>query len=207
MGITIHYHAAVGEEQRIDEATRHFDRPDYNPRRVDFVIDRKWIKQGYLYQPDYRDNWEKYSLGSWADIIRERHGGKLPAKYKGIIFNIDEGCEPLWFAFGLYPDAWHCRHFTKTQFAKGGFATHVKAINLLGELKSYVDELEVYDEVGFWETRNLMEAARIFGQSEEMIKSLGNLLKDIASQHGLTVESGYDLSYEIRKRKEEKHER
>jgi len=71
---------------------------------VDFPFNRKWVRQGVIYQPDYRENWDKYHLCIGGEIKRYRYSGKLPDYYRGITLELDEGCEPLWFSFGLYPD-------------------------------------------------------------------------------------------------------
>lgn len=157
---------------------------EYEPKIVDFPFSKKWVKSGAIYQPDYNENWEKYRLCIGADVKKHRYNGKLPDHYRGIILNLDEGCEPLWFAFGLYPSSdyrWNCDEFTKTQFAKKGFSTHVEAIDRLKGLQPMVDYLDVRDEAKLWEKGDLQYSANIFGQmtgpSRLLRESLGSLAK------------------------------
>jgi hypothetical protein len=97
---------------------------------------------------------------------------------KGIVLNIDPGSEPLAVLFdqtGVLTDmlqqlAWiqnnkQGERFTvcKTQF--GNIDTHIRIVELLDELKqSYIDNLVVSDEGGYWESRDrrLLAEKRVF---------------------------------------------
>ena len=193
MGITIHYHAKAKQIHNIIEFFNHYK--EYNPKIVDFPFHKKWVKRGAVYQPDYEENWDKYHLCIGGKIKRYRYNGRLPDHYRGIILELDKGCEPLWFTFGLYPDSdykWNCDEFTKTQFAKKGFVTHVEVIDRLKELEPMVDYLKVKDEAKLWGKGDLEYSAHIFRQMEKALKVFGNYLKEIGKEKGFDVRTGWD---------------
>lgn len=193
MGITIHYKGKTREERRIEEIASHYEKKNFNKTYVDFAVEPRWIKYGYVHAPDYEEHWEKYNLSSWSDIIKEKHGNVLPERYKGIILHLDEGCEPLWLCFGKYDD-WRLHNFTKTQYAKNGYVTHMVAAELLKELNPFVDELHVYDEAEYYETADVKRLVKNFIGMERSLKSFGKLVKEIAKKHNLKIVTGYDTN-------------
>ena len=96
---------------------------------------------------------------------------------------IDEGCEPVWFAFGRYPDqVWRCDHFTNTQYASRGFQTHLDLVERLLELGPLVDHLRVVDASDYWHTGDAKEAARRFGESRDLVCSMADVLKGMTAK-------------------------
>ncbi|MCD6384887.1 hypothetical protein J7M23_03830 [Candidatus Sumerlaeota bacterium] len=53
--------------------------------------------------------------------------------------------------------------------------------------------MDVYDEAELYETGDIARAARNFGLMEAMIKTLGDLLKEVAEKKGFKAVSGYEL--------------
>jgi len=196
MGTTVHYHAKANQDKQIEDVIYFFNRYQHqHPTVVDFPFDRKWLKRGFTQQPDYPENWEKYYLCSGGNIKRKDYNGELPDHYMGIILEPDVGCEPLWFTFGRYPDLnpqWNCDEFTKTQFARDGFLTHVDVISKLEELEPLVDYLEVNDEAELWKRGDLEHSARIFGETGQGIRKLGELLTELGKEYGVSVKTGWE---------------
>jgi hypothetical protein len=169
MDFTMYYRADASQEQQIDRIIETFDRPQYSPKPVDFPFSRRWLRSGAVYEPDYQDNWEKYGLSIVADVVKERYAGQLPDHFRGVVMEIDEGCQSVRFAFGRYPDrVWRCDHFTNTQYASRGFQTHLDLVERLLELGPLVDHLRVVDASDYWHTGNAEEARRRYNESRQL---------------------------------------
>ena len=181
MDFTMYYCASASRDAQIERITETFGEPRYNPTVVDFPFSDRWVQNGYIHQPDYRDNWEKYGLCVVADVMKDRYGDQLPDHFRGVVMEIDEGCEPVWFAFGRYPDeVWRCDHFTNTQYASRGFQTHLAVVDLLLRLGPLVDHMRVADGSDYWHTGDAAEAARRFDASRDLVTSLGDVLGEMA---------------------------
>jgi hypothetical protein len=193
MDFTMYYRADASQDQQIDRVIETFDRPQYNPKLVDFPFSRTWLRNGAIYAPDYHDNWEKYGLSIVADVVKDRYAGQLPDHFRGVVMEMDEGCEPVWFAFGHYPDGvWRCDHFTNTQYASRGFPTHLDLVERLLELGPLVDHLRVVDASDYWHTGDAVEAARRYRESKDLVASLGDLLRDMTPELLAPTVPGHD---------------
>ncbi len=193
MGITIHYQLMVDSEEKVDRITERFSSKSYDRKIVDCPFDFRLLESGYMDAPDMEQNWEEYALHSMADIIKGEMGNRLPERFKGAVLLVDNGCEPFWLTFGDYGEqGWWNRHFTKTQYAREGFRTHVEIINMLRELNEMADYLKVIDETGLWESGDLEAAAGIFRQNEITLKAFGTMLRDASRDAGLEIEAGYN---------------
>jgi hypothetical protein len=84
--------------------------------------------------------------------------------------------------------------FCKTQFAYNhgwpNFAkAHLSVLLLLEHVQSLGFAIEVSDEGGMWETKDITVLAKRIGESSEGLAALAGALKDIAGAEGMTVES------------------
>lgn len=128
-----------------------------------------------------------------------------------------EGCEPANVGFGRYPaflevptrsgrsrrlatkiKGWCWGSFCKTQYASNPdcdgvpnfLRCHVCVVKLLDFIvRTGLVTVDVRDEGGYWEERNLEKLAREVGDWNEMIAAVSGLYKDQANQEGFTVES------------------
>jgi len=68
-----------------------------------------------------------------------------------------------------------CSDCTKTQYA--GIKTHILVAELLRKVAQRCTLAYVYDEAGYYETRNIEKTAENFDSSSEMIRKIGEQLK------------------------------
>lgn len=146
---------------------------------VDFDHEPRWVQRVYSQCPDFAENWVKYNLCTFGHILADAHGGAVPERYKGVVMNLDDSCDPLWLAFGKYGDRWLCEHFTRTFNADGGFSAHASAIVLLKQAERYLEHIEVVDETGYWDTGNREASLAAYRQG---IGRLGLLSRAIAKE-------------------------
>jgi hypothetical protein len=171
MGITIAYRGRLADLGRIE---------DFEDRLLDLALE----------------------VGGQAQIWRT-HADKDPNRMvRGVILNLAPGLEST--SMLVSPEGWligltdiedaelgklkeppWC--FTKTQF--GPLEGHVAVVETLAALKrEFLPDLEVRDEGGYWETRNLPELARRQAFLQEAIERLAQGLE----RHGLTKEAAED---------------
>ena len=128
-----------------------------------------------------------------------------------------EGCEEANFGFCRYPasilvgsgmgrrrrhptnlEGWRWRSFCKTQYASnpdcGGVQNflrcHVCIVKLLDFAKATgLMSVEVHDEGGYWEARNLEKLAGEVGHWNECIAALSGAVGDVARELGIAGES------------------
>lgn len=82
-----------------------------------------------------------------------------------------------------------CSNFTKTQYA--GIQTHILVAELLRKVAQRCTLSYVYDEAGYYETRNIEKTAKSFDSNLKMIHKLGEQLKEMYGSD--KVISGEDL--------------
>lgn len=94
-------------------------------------------------------------------------------------------------------DGWRGHGFCKTQYASdpncGGVPNflqcHLAVIALLDQVKKLGLEIEVNDEGGFWESRDIKALMREVGEMNQMIAGLLGSLDSLAGAHGAGVEA------------------
>jgi hypothetical protein len=141
-------------------------------------------------------------LGGLAQIWRSCADGNPERMVRGIILHLAPGQETTSLLFA--PEGWLIGLaeikdaeqgrlteppwvFTKTQF--GPLEGHVALVELLAALKrEFVPDLEVVDEGGYWETRDLAELTRKHRFLQAAIEGLAEGL----SRHGLSWEAAED---------------
>jgi hypothetical protein len=171
MGITIAYRGRLADLTRIE---------DFEDRLIDLALEVGGLAQ----------IWRSYTDRDSQRVVR------------GVILNLAPGLEstsmlvsPEGWLIGLTDiedaesgelkePAW-C--FTKTQF--GPLEGHVAVVETLAALKrEFLPDLEVSDEGGYWETRNVAELARRHSFLKKAIEGMAEGLR----RHGLSPEAAED---------------
>jgi cytochrome c556 len=171
MGITIAYRGRLADLSRIE---------DFEDRLVDFALE----------------------VGGLAQIWRSAADDDPQRMVRGVILNLAPGQEsasllvsPEGWLIGLVDikDAERGRLteppwcFIKTQF--GPLEGHVALVEMFAALqREFLTDLEVSDEGGYWETRNLAELSRKRSLLTEAIDALAEGLE----RHGLSREAAED---------------
>jgi hypothetical protein len=171
MGITVAYRGRLADLTRVE---------DFEDRLLDLALE----------------------LGAQAQIWRSRADDDLQRMVRGVILSLAPGLEstsmlvsPEGWLIGLLDieDAERGRLteppwcFTKTQY--GPLEGHVALVELLTALRrEFVPDLEVSDEGGYWETRDLAELTRRHAQGKRAIDGLADGLR----RHGLSSEAAED---------------
>jgi len=178
MGITIHYRGRLADLARAE---------DFEDRLLDLALDIGGLARMWRTVPD-----------------------EAPArKVRGIILNLAPGQEPV--SLLLSAEGWligmahigdaGCGRltgppwcFTKTQF--GPLEGHVALVELLAALRrEFLPDLEVTDEGGYWETRDLAELARRMALIQHGIDGMAEGLQ----RGGLSREAAEDPDILLRR--------
>jgi len=184
--VFLYYSAHAHSESQVRQIAESLRSQPYPKVMVDFPFDDRWTAPGYRHRDDYNENWTKYGLCSFARLVQDEWRELLPDHYKGAVISIDDGCDPLWLAFGKYRiDWWACEHFTRTFNASSGFHAHIRAVELLRTLADQVDELHVIDETGLWETRDLEKAFQAYRDGFYRLRALSRTLQMAQMEYGL----------------------
>jgi hypothetical protein len=171
MGITVAYRGRLADLTRVE---------DFEDRLLDFALE----------------------VGGLAQIWRSHADADPSRVVRGVILNLAPGQEPA--SLLLSPEGWligladiedaECGRlteppwcFTKTQF--GPLEAHVALVEMLAALRGeFLADLEVSDEGGYWETRDLAELARRHTLVQRGIDGLDEGLR----RHGLSREAAED---------------
>jgi hypothetical protein len=148
------------------------------------------------YQEDYR---KAFKEGKWPKL-------SVDTKVKGIWLNVHPKSETLEFTFDLAtleladyqrydhtPRVIHYyeQFFCKTQFA--GVKEHITVCQVIKITEKYIDYSKIYDEAGYYGTKNMQTAVESFWESTAQIKAIGDKLKEAAKDTGIEIVSGYEL--------------
>src|SRR5262245_17096907 len=171
MGITIAYRGRLADLERVE---------DFEDRVLDFALE----------------------FGGLAQIWRSRADDEPRRMVRGILLNLAPGQEPT--SLLLAPEGWligladiedaECGRlteppwcFTKTQF--GPLEGHVALVELFTALRrEFLPDLEVSDEGGYWERRDLTELTEKRSLVQNAIEGLAEGLR----RHGLSREAAED---------------
>jgi hypothetical protein len=176
MGLTIHYRGRLADLARIE---------DFEDRLLDLALE----------------------VGGLAQIWRSQADGS-PRMVRGILLHLVPGLETT--SLLVSPEGWligltdiedaerglltgppWCS--VKTQF--GPLEGHVALVEMLAVLRDeFLAELEVSDEGGYWETRDLAELARRKNLVQQGIEGLAEGLR----RHGLSAEAAEDPEIVLR---------
>jgi hypothetical protein len=178
MGITVAYRGRLADLTRIE---------DFEDRLLDFALE----------------------VGGQAQIWRTHDDDDPRRVVRGVILDLAPGLEatsllvaPEGWLIGLtdVEDAERGRLtaapwcFTKTQF--GPLEGHVALIEMLAAIKrEFVPDLQVSDEGGYWEKRDLADLARKCAAAQRAIDGLAEGLR----RHGLSPEAAEDPDILLRR--------
>ena len=210
MGLTIHYSIEYeGTTKQLQKKLKEvrricLDLPFQNVgERVNTVKITKEIIQIYerLSQKVNYPNNSKENLAMRDSILKELgtstcQMAELEEGKPTTIVSLDllpgEGCESMDLCFQRRDGKYVCESFCKTQYAEEFVQCHLLIIKLLDLLKEKGFEVEVVDEGGYWETRDLKVLAKNLNESTSGILAIGGLIRSGAEQLGMTVESAID---------------
>jgi hypothetical protein len=177
MGITIAYRGRIADLARIE---------DFEDRVVDCAIEIVARVQIWRSWPD--DNPARVVRGIILDLAPGHESTSLLLSPEGWLIGLTdiEDAE----AGRLEEPPW-C--FTKTQF--GPVEGHVALVEMLADLKrEFLPDLEVSDDGGYWETRDLAELVRKRSLIKEAVDGLAEGLR----RHGLSREAAEDPNILLR---------
>src|SRR5574341_2140232 len=162
MKVGIYYKAMVKDEAKIEEIIERFDNGKYKILKLDFPLSKRYLKSALTRTKDNFEEYMKEAYHDWAKSCLMVYG-LMPSRFKGLIFDLDPEAGSLGLVFGKFNDhEWRSHNYVPTYKSTKGFQTHIDAVNLLKELQPFVDELEVDDETGLWQTGNLKSAKKKF---------------------------------------------
>lgn len=171
MGITIAYRGRLADLTRIE---------DFEDRLLDFALE----------------------IGGQAQIWRSSAADDPKRAVRGVLLNLAPGQDAV--SMLVAPEGWlinlteikdaECGRlteppwcFVKTQF--GPLEAHVALVEMLAALRrEFLPDLEVSDEGGYWETRDLAELTRRHSLTQKAIEGLAAGLR----RHGLSPEAAED---------------
>ena len=171
MGVTIHYRGQMANLERIE---------DFEDRLIDFALE--FGGQAQIWRTWADDNPARMVRGVILDLAPGQESTSLLISPEGWLIGLleiqdaEEGRlpEPPWVS-------------TKTQF--GTVEGHVALVEMFAALKrEFLPDLEVSDEGGYWETRDLAELIRKRTFIDRAIDALAEGLK----QFGLSAEAAED---------------
>jgi hypothetical protein len=177
MGVTIAYRGRLADLSRIE---------DFEDRLVDFALAIGGLARIWRTQAD--DNPKRMVRGVILDLAPGQDSTSLLLSPEGWLVGLtdikdaEDGrlTEPPW-----------C--FVKTQF--GPVEGHVALVEMLAALKrEFLPDLEVSDEGGYWETRDLAELVGKLSLTKRAIDALAEGLQ----RHGLSREAAEDPSILLR---------
>ena len=171
MGISVHYRGVLANLDRID---------DFEDRVLDLALE----------------------LGGQAHLWRTTADNDLSRVVRGVILDLCPGQETT--SLLISPEGWliglvdiedaengklaempWC--FVKTQY--GTLEGHVALVEMFAALKAeFFPELEIRDEGGYWETRDVNNLAR----KREFLQTAIQRFSEGLAQHGLTAEAAED---------------
>ena len=173
MGVTVHYRGQFADLDRVE---------DFEDRVLDLVLD----------------------LSGKAEVWRSTADDDPSRMMRGLLINLEPGQDTL--SLLVSPEGWLITPFQieaaergelteppwcfcKTQF--GSVTGHVAVVELLAAIrKEFMPQLEVSDESGYWETRDVQELSRKKSFLDRAITEFSSGLQ----QHGLTAEAAEDTS-------------
>jgi hypothetical protein len=161
MGITIHYSGKAKSFDALSELL--------NVAQM-FAAQREW--QFALYDDPF---------GVMEDRDKDDPGYiECDGPFRGMVIRPNKKCEAVRLDFR--PSNEMTPAFTKTQFAP--FSVHVEVVKLLKAIAPFMEDFEVMDEAGLWETGDEAAARQKF---ESLGAAINGLADDLRGE-GLEVE-------------------
>jgi len=141
---------------------------------------------------------DRFGLETWDFIEAQSYyfrNGEIiermdkPATRVGLSLWPDEGCESSDLNFLKRGNKYICSSFCKTQYAEHFVRSHLLVIALLDMVKEIGGfNVEVHDEGGYWETRDVKVLAKEINASTAMIKSILGDLTEVLNKNGEDIE-------------------
>ncbi len=171
MGVTIHYSGRLADLTRIE---------DFEDRLIDFALEIGGLAKIWRTWDD--DNPARMVRGVILDLAPGQDSTSLLVSPEGWLINLTEIEDA---ENGRLKEQPWC--FVKTQF--GPVEGHVALVEMFAALKQeFLPGLEVLDEGGYWETRDLAELVQKRSFLAEAIDKLAEGLR----HHGLSREAAED---------------
>ena len=171
MGVTIAYRGRLADLARIE---------DFEDRLVDCALELGG--QAQIWRSWADDNPERMVRGVILTLAPGQESTSLLLSPEGWLIGLTEIQDA---EEGRLPEPPWC--FTKTQF--GPVEGHVALVELLATLKrEFLPDLEVSDDGGYWETRDLAELVRKWNLTQAAIDGLAEGLR----RYGLSREAAED---------------
>lgn len=203
MGLTLHYDLRLPASTPNEEVDRILAalRERAHELRFEFVSPVATVQPRP--QPSDADDRPGGWLGFFASLIAEPYGEDRPAlagdvaTARGFLVNPGEGCESATFGFLLRADAtgsarewfWQCS--CKTQYASvvsdAHFVScHTSLVSLLDHAVVLGVDVTVYDETGYWETRDERQLTDEVHRMNRLVAALAGRLADaIGPEHAI----------------------
>jgi len=138
--------------------------------------------------------WQMVELGEWQQEDNRYWKIVKPTTMVSLPLLPGEGCESSDLHFQRIKGKFRCKSFCKTQYAEEFVKCHLLVIQLLDMLKEEGFDVDVYDEGGYYDTRNLKVLAKNINESTAMIAGILGSLKSAAEQSGIVVEAPIENS-------------
>lgn len=171
MGVTVFYRGSIAELSRIE---------DLEDRVLDLALDAGGAAQVWRSAAD--ENPERMVRGLIVDLVPGQESTSLLFSPEGALlslFQIEDAEK------GSIDEASWC--FVKTQF--GSVEGHVLLVEMLDALKKeFIPNLEVQDEGGYWESRDVSALQKKF----ERLRAAIEQMADGLARHGLSREAAED---------------
>ncbi|SCY44375.1 hypothetical protein [Desulfoluna spongiiphila] len=126
-----------------------------------------------------KNNWVIRDASA-TETILERVINEQNVDYKGkvtgVVIDISENCEPIYIQFG---EDLFMQDYVKTQFAGAG--VHIQIIKLFESIRPHFQELVIFDEGEYWETR---DTAILEGHISKINSMIEGIKKDNPKAQG-----------------------
>lgn len=172
------------------------------------MIDTYHFWQDYCRYPENTtDNLNKrdqalkdLGVTTWL-IINLGTANKLTPKREVVIFDLwpGEGCEGAYFYFikNKTNNTWYASGFCKTQYAEHFIRCHLLIVDLYDMFKEKDFDIEVKDEGGYWETRDLKVLAKNLNDYTYLLLNIAGALKKQVEGTNAHVDCEIDKSQNI----------
>lgn len=191
----------------------HFDEDRFVRNDLGFMLLRKleekdpyiskeekmvWEARGTLNIPNMPMFWQKkyYRIERKATEARRKLRQKVLERGEGVALyvNVAEGCEPFTVMLARLRGSrkWVGSSFTKTQYAKDFLRAHLMVITMLDICNEHGILKSVYDEGGYYETRDIERLCRNLNANTATLLAVGEILQGISQRTGgkLKVQRG-----------------
>lgn len=133
--------------------------------------------------------WRMVELGEWRKEGNVSWKVERPTTMVSLYLWPGEGCESLEFNFQRINGKFVSKSCCKTQYAEQFVRCHLLVIQLLDMLKQDGFAVDVYDEGGYWETKDIKVLAKNINESTALIAGILGGLQSATKGKGIVVEA------------------